>query len=202
VFYVGLDATCALFYDGYSYRDQTISELSAIGAPTRSAWVVLGFVYTVLTLACGAGIWAAANGRRSVAVIGAAVFGIGVLGIVGWPFAPMHQREVLAAGGGTLSDTMHLVLAGINSAIFFLIIVFGSFSFRGRFRWYSIATLLVLLVFGAYTGMQAPNVEANESTPWLGIVERITVFSSMIWIGVLGLVLRRELVENKTNASH
>jgi hypothetical protein len=24
------------------------------------------------------------------------------------PFAPMHLRETLAAGGGTLSDTMHL----------------------------------------------------------------------------------------------
>ena len=28
-----------------------------------------------------------------------------------WPFAPMHQREVLAAGGATPSDTLHQVLA-------------------------------------------------------------------------------------------
>ena len=41
LFYFGMDAVAALLYDGYSYTDQTISELSAIGAPTRSLWVPL-----------------------------------------------------------------------------------------------------------------------------------------------------------------
>ena len=48
------------------------------------------------------------------------------------------------------------------------------------------------VAFGAYTGMEAPDVSANADTAWLGIAERIAVFSSMIWIGVFGLVLRKE----------
>lgn len=195
VFYMALDATCALLYDGYSYRDQTISELSAIGAPTRTLWVVLGLVYTFLTLACGAAIWKAAQGRRAVQVMGVAVFLIGVMGLIGWPFAPMHQREVLAAGGDTFSDTMHLVLAGANSLIFFVVIGLGIATWGGRFRVYSIITLIAMLACGAYTGMQAPDVSANADTAWVGIAERVTVFGSMIWIGALGLLLRSEMQE-------
>jgi len=33
--YVAADAVAALSWEGYSYLDQTVSELFAIGAPTR-----------------------------------------------------------------------------------------------------------------------------------------------------------------------
>jgi hypothetical protein len=33
--YVAADILAAMRHEGYSYADQTISELSAIGAPTR-----------------------------------------------------------------------------------------------------------------------------------------------------------------------
>jgi hypothetical protein len=33
--YLGTDVLAALLYEGYSYTDQTVSELSAIGSPTR-----------------------------------------------------------------------------------------------------------------------------------------------------------------------
>ena len=36
VLYMFMDLTASLAHDGYSYRDQTISELSAFGAPTRA----------------------------------------------------------------------------------------------------------------------------------------------------------------------
>ncbi len=99
--YFGMDLLAASRYHGYSYTDQTISELSAVGAPTRSLWIPLGFVYSVLTIACGFGVWASASQKRALRFVGVFVAAIGVLGLVGWPFAPMHQREVLAAGGGT-----------------------------------------------------------------------------------------------------
>jgi hypothetical protein len=38
----------AIQWEGYSSISQTISELSAIGAPTRPLWVVLGIAYTVV----------------------------------------------------------------------------------------------------------------------------------------------------------
>src|SRR6185295_1786191 len=101
------------------------------------------------------GIWLSAGERRALRFVAAFVAGIGILGLVGWPFAPMHQREVLAAGGGTASDTMHLVLAGISTVLFVLSIAFGATAFGRRFRLYSIGTIVLVLGFGAFTGLDA-----------------------------------------------
>jgi EamA domain-containing membrane protein RarD len=186
-----MDLLASLRYEGYSYADQTISELSAIGAPTRSLWVPLGVVYAVLVIAFGFGVWASSAEKRALRIVSGLVIGAGLLSLVAWPFAPMHQREVLAAGGSTVSDTMHLVLAGVNSLLFLLMIGVGAMALGKRFRRFSLATLLVVLVFGALTGLGAANVQANESTPWLGIKERLAVEGSMLWMAILGIALLR-----------
>jgi hypothetical protein len=45
----------AIRYDGYNPVSQVASELSAIGAPTRTLWFWLGWVYTALVLETGIG---------------------------------------------------------------------------------------------------------------------------------------------------
>src|SRR5512133_680626 len=42
--YVASDVIAGLRWHGYSFRDQTISELNAIGAPTRTLTIVIGIV--------------------------------------------------------------------------------------------------------------------------------------------------------------
>ena len=44
--YVAMNVFVPMQWDAYSSFSQTISELSAIDAPTRSVWVPLGIVYT------------------------------------------------------------------------------------------------------------------------------------------------------------
>ena len=191
VFYFGMDVLAALLYDGYSYTDQTISELSAIGAPTRALWVPLGFVYGALVVAFGFGIWISAGQNRALRVVAGLVLAAGLVSLVAWPLAPMHEREVLAAGGETFSDTLHLILAGVNTLLFILMIAVGATALGKGFRLYSIATIVAVLIFGALTALDAPNVEANEPTPWLGVNERLAVFGSMLWMAVLAIVLWR-----------
>ena len=186
-----MDTVAALRYDGYRYLDQTISELSAVDAPTRSFWIPLGVVYSLLMVAFGLGVWTAGSDRGSLRVVSLLAAAVGVLGLVGWPFAPMHQREVLAAGGDTWADTMHLVLGGASSLLFLLSIAVGATAFGRRFRVYSIATLLVVLVAGALTGLDASHVAANAATPGLGVTERIAVFGSMLWYAMLAIGLMR-----------
>ncbi len=108
-----------------------------------------------------------------------------------WPFAAMHQREVLAAGGGTLSDTMHVVLGGVTVFLMFLAIGFGALAFGKRFRLYSIASIVVLLAFGALTFLDAPRLQANLPTPWIGLWERINISVFLLWVVVLATVLLR-----------
>src|ERR1700688_2105751 len=62
--YVAMNVLVAMQWEGYSPVSQTISELSAIGAPTRSLWVLPAAFYTVLVTAFGWGVWKSAPSGR------------------------------------------------------------------------------------------------------------------------------------------
>jgi hypothetical protein len=178
-------------FDGYSLVSQTVSELSAIGAPTRPLWIVLGLVYEVLFVAFALGVWLSAGGKRTLRIAGGLLLALGMLGLL-WPFASMHQRDVLAAGGGTFSDTLHVILAAVTVLFMLVAIAFGASAFGRRFRFYSIATFLILLVFGVLAGVDGPNISANLPTPWVGLWERINIFGFLLWVAVLSIALLRE----------
>jgi uncharacterized protein DUF998 len=178
----------AIRYDGYTWISQTVSELSAIGAPTRPLWFWLAWVYTALVIAFGWGVWKSAGSNRPLRVVGGMILASGLLGVV-WPFAPMHQRDVLAAGGGTVSDTLPIVLGFGTVLLFLLTVGFGAAAFGSRFRIYSIATIVLAFVFGALTGAEGPRISANLPTPWIGLWERINIAAYMVWVVVLAVVL-------------
>ena len=187
-------------YPGYSAMSQTVSELSAWGISTRPLWIVLGSLYDALMIAFGLGVWASAGGKRSLRIVGSLLVAYGLLGVA-WPFAAMHQREVLAAGGGTLADTGHLVLGGITVGLMFAAMAFGAAAFGMWFRIYSIATILVLLAFGALTAADAPRVAADLPTPLAGFWERINIGVFLLWVVVLATVLLRNQPMNSSSNS-
>lgn len=192
--YVGTDLLGAMRYEGYSYISQTVSELSAIGASTRPLVVPLFLTYGVLVIAFGLGVWRSAGRKRVLRVMAGLLVGYGAVCTVG-PFTPMHQREALAAVGRTLTDTLHIIGAMVDVLFILLIIGFGVTAFGKRFRLYSIGTILILLVFGALAGMDAPRIEANLPTPWAGVMERINIYGYLLWVVVLAIALLRAQVE-------
>ncbi len=186
--YIVMNIFVAKQNEDYSSFSQTVSELSAIGAPTRTLWVSMAIPYTLLVAAFGYGIWLSAYGNRPLRIVGIVMIIYGIIGLA-WP--PMHLREVLAAGGKTMTDTMHLVFAAVSVLLMMLAIGFGAASFGKRFRIYSIATAVILFVFGALTGLHAPGVEANLPTPWIGVWERINIGVFLLWVTVLAMILLR-----------
>jgi len=188
VLYVAMNVIVAMQWDGYSSTSQTVSELSAIGAPTRSLWVLLAAFYTALVTAFGWGVWHSAGRRRALRAVGGLIVAYGALGLV-WPFAPMHLREALAAGGSTWSDTMHILLGMVTVVLMLFAVGFGAVSLGKRFRLYSVVSLVILLVFGALTFLEAPGVAANLPTPWIGVWERINIGVFLLWVVVLGTAL-------------
>jgi hypothetical protein len=175
-------------YQGYSPISQVPSELTAIGAPTQALWARLGWIYTVLITAFGIGVWKSAGGNRAVRIVGGLILAYASLGLL-WPFAPMHQRDVLAAGGGTPSDTLHQVLGAVTVFLMFLAIGCGATAFGKRFRLYSIVTIVVLLMFGGLTFLEAPRLQMNLPTPWIGLWERINITVFLMWIVALAAIL-------------
>lgn len=178
-------------WTGYSSAAQTVSELSAIGAPTRTLWVSLGIIWTALVIAFGLGIRASAGGNRALSVVGALMIASAVFGLA-WP--PMHQREVLAAGGKTLTDTLHVVWTMVTGLFTLLAMGFAAAAFGKRFRLYTIATMGIVVAFGVLTGMDVPRMESDLPTPWMGVWERVNIGANLLWVAILaGALLRRPL---------
>src|SRR5690348_15877872 len=89
VAYVTANVVASATWPVYSSPSQTISDLSAIGAPSRAAWLAFGTAYTLLLIAFGVGGWQAAPGQRGLRSAAGMLITIGVLGQF-WP--PMHLR--------------------------------------------------------------------------------------------------------------
>lgn len=190
LYYVGLNAFVPPLCPGHSVLDHTVSELSAIGSPTRPLWLVAATPYLVLLAAFGWGILRAAGGNRRLRVTGGLVLLYSAFNLY-WP--PMHQRAVLAAGGGTLSDTLHLVWAAVAVALFLLIMSFGAAALGSRFRVYTLVSAVLLATFGALTSRGAANVAKDLPTPWIGLWERINIGLFLLWVIVFAMTLLRRL---------
>jgi hypothetical membrane protein len=187
--YVGMMLVVGLLWDGYSLASQSISELSALDAPTRSIWMILGTIYSALIIVFGWSVWKSASNNRAQSLLGMVLIASGVFAYF-WP--PMHQRAVLAAGGATATDMLHIAWA-TGTGIFFLVETgFGSAALGGRFRIYSIVTLLIGFACAAITATYTSAMQANLPTPGLGIWERISAGAYMAWLAVLAVALRRK----------
>jgi hypothetical protein len=85
------DVVAAACYAGYSYVNQSVSELSAIGAPTRSFLVVVGVLYDAFVVAFAVGVWKAAGRMRAMSITAVLLAVFALNGLV-WAFFPMQQR--------------------------------------------------------------------------------------------------------------
>ena len=190
VLYVASDILISWWDPNYSYRDQSFSELLAPGSPTRPlVLVLLAIPYGVLVTAFGVGVWASASRRRAGRITGALLVGYAVIGAVTGVFLSAATREVLEAGEETWRNTMHLPGTAVSVLCILLAMGFGSTLLGRRFRYFSYASILTILVFGVLAGLQADRVAANQPTPWLGIVERGNVYAIMLWVAVLAIGL-------------
>jgi hypothetical protein len=94
--------------------------------------------------------------------------------------------------GGLAAQTMHIIVTGVNMLLIVLFIGFGAAAHGKVFRLYSIATILIFLVFGALASMQAPH-GVQFSAPWMGALERVCYYSYLLWILVFAVVRLRVL---------
>ncbi|MGA7671918.1 MAG: DUF998 domain-containing protein [Nitrolancea sp.] len=193
VLYVVVDLAGSLRYPGYSYTDQAFSELTAQGSPVRTLMIAANAIpYTVLVSAFAAGVWILARPAHTARVTGALLGGYALVGLVGAAAFPMPTRGT----DGTLRNTMHIPATAVMSLCIMLAMVFGARLLGKRFRWYSYATLAALILFGLLTSLHGSRVANNESTPWMGIEERVNIYGTMLWFAVLSIgLLKVEAVD-------
>lgn len=189
--YIAVNVIVPMQWKRYDVASQTVSELSAIGAPTRALWTVLCTPYTFLMIAFAWGVGISSKGDRNMRIAGGLLLAYGAVGLL-WPFAPMHLRETLASGGGTFSDTMHIALGTVTEVIYLLALAFAAVALDKPFRYYSIATFAMLFLFGVLTFLDAPGVASNQPTPLIGVWERINIGVFLLWVVVLAITLLKK----------
>jgi hypothetical protein len=182
-----------LGFDGYSYSAHTVSELSAIDAPTRSIWVPLAAIY-ILLFACFAwGIRVTSHGNRKLRIVSTIMLIYAIVNVY-WP--PMHLRGVERG----LTDTLHLVWAGVTVLLMIVMMMIGAAAPGKTFRLYTILSIAAHIVFGYLTSLEADLITTNSPTPWIGVWERINIGVFMLWIAVLSVsLLRRHIPSSNTD---
>ena len=188
--YVAANVVGALRGGGYSSVNQSVSELTAIDAPSRPVALPLFVVFDVLSLGFGTGVVASAGRNRPLRAAGGLLVGVGVANMIS-PFTPMHTREVLAAGGGTGTDKAHRAVISAPPLQIAGAMGFGAAAFGRGFRRFSVASLVTMLVAGGLTGTQGRDLGANKPTPWNGVYERTSIGVYLLWMAVLAVVLLR-----------
>jgi len=170
-------------YPGFSYRDQAVSELFAIGAPTSALVVTLFSISSSLLVLFAIGIWNSANGRRVVRWIAVMMALNATNALVLWNFFPMHMRGQQP----TLTDMMHGLLA--IDPFLLAATVLAAIAFPGRFRLYTIATIVVTSLLAVIGLSNVSAVFSNRPTPWMGASERAAQYVTNLWYVVLAVKL-------------
>lgn len=177
------DIIAGNLYNGYSFNEQAVSELFAIGAPTSHIVVPLFSICSILLLVFAIGIWILCKNNRRMHILAIMVMGNAVNCLILWNLFPMHMRGVQK----TFTDTMHVILA-INPFIPVSILL-GIIIYRGWFKYYSLVTILLLLISAVISFSYISPLLAHQQTPWLGFVERISIYAHQLWHAILAIML-------------
>lgn len=183
--YVVADALGGFAWQGYSHASQSVSELMAVGAPSRPLVLSLMGVRSLLVLAFALGIWQAAAEKPVLRLAAIFVIADATIGQITASYFPAFQR------GAVGSAVPHLIGTGLESLSIVLAMGFSAVALGRWFRLYSIATILTLLVFGALAGSDVSSIQAQLPTPWLGLVERVNIYAYLLWMAVLAVTLLR-----------
>jgi Protein of unknown function (DUF998) len=186
LYVIGIDVIAALAYPDYhNYADQMVSELFAVGAPTRTLMVWLSIPYNVLVFALAVGVWVSAGRKRATRFTAAALVGYGAVSTAGLLLFPMDVRGTVESQ----RDALHIIATIVMSMFIVAVMAFGAFAHGTRFRLYSFATIATVIVFGVWAGLLARPMPGP--TPWLGLVERVNIYATMLWVAVLAVCFLR-----------
>ena len=186
--YLVTDILGSLRYPGYDFTSQGVSELMAVGAPTKTLVDSIFIVYGLLAIAFAIGVIREPSpGRRALRITGAVLLAYAAI-----PMAVAGRFAAHPRGAGAFSDSVpHVILTAVLVVLMLAAIGAGAFALGQRFRIYSFATLGVLVVLGAVSGYYGARLAAGQSTPGFGVVERVLIYAFLAWAATLGISLLR-----------
>lgn len=191
VWYTAINIIVPFFYSGYSAVTFTVSELSAIGSPTRIMWVLLCLFYSLTFAAFGWGVLISFRGQTYLRVVGVLILIFSIFGLY-WPPMNMRGHEM------EVTDILHITWAACTNIFMWLFMGYGAAALSRHFRIFTLVSIALHILFGILTSFESPHIISNEPTPLIGLWERINIGIFMIWV----IVFAVELLKSKTYLRH
>ncbi len=181
--YLGTDLLSGRLLKGYNFAAQSISELSAIGSPTRSLVVAFTIVADILMIAFGVGVWRIAGQALLPRIVSGLVIGNVVTGLVATLFFPARFGEtpVFASPG--------VIIMFLSVVCFVLAMFFGSMAFDGWLRMLSLAIPVTYILLAILRFATAKSSSAGETVSLVGAQERTMSYSFLLWVIALSIYL-------------
>jgi magnesium-transporting ATPase (P-type) len=178
-----------ILWQGYSHITQTISELTADGAPNASLLRVLTTVYGVLAIIFAAWLIFALRraGAKRAAIVGAILlFIMEFASLVGYGLFPLRGgTEIDPENMGHLIVTGIVVVCTIGSVLLVGIGLKRTVGFRAL-GVFSLVCAGVIVVSG---GIMPVALASN--LPVGGLIERINIFTLQTWVFVISIAMLR-----------
>jgi len=184
-----------IFYKGYNSLAQAISDLTADDSPSNIVARVFSTLYGILSVMFSIGFLLYFKGKiNKIVTVALYVFcSMNIISFFGYALFPLSE----AGYAGTFRDIMHIIVTVFVVLLTIVsIIFFGIGFFRTKqYRYLGIISLCILMLL--ITGAILINVLPEE---YFGLAQRINVYSTVIYTGILSLWMYRYLVKQKTCA--
>ena len=182
-----------LFYTGYNPMAQAISDLTASNSPSKNIAMLFSILYGIFTVVFSAYFFVYFKQKINKCVtFGAGFFCVmTIVSFLGYTFFPLSESGY----AGTFQDKMHavvtiiVVLFTIIALILFVIGFFKTENLK-HLAIISLCTFLLLL-----TGSMLTNILPKE---YFGTAERISVYSLIIYTGIISLWMYRYIKNQNT----
>ena len=190
VFYLLHDVVGAMYYPGYNWMAQAVSDLTATDAPSYAVAKGLSTAYGVASCVCCLCVCVLSRNGGKPLKIGIYLFTVmNLVSALGYALFPLSS----AGYDGSVQSFIHVYV--VTTAVVLLSIVslvlVAVGAFRGQKRLLGILAIAALIcMFVGAVG------SANVPQAYFGVVERFSTYSAVVFTAVLGVyAYRDELTE-------
>jgi hypothetical protein len=181
--YLTTDRLAGRLLNGYSFAAQSMSELSAADAPTRSLVVSLNLIAALRMIAFGVGVWRAGGQALLPHITGGLLIGNAALGLIATFFFPTRFGERPAFG------SPGVIIMFLSVVCFVLAMLLGAAALGSWMRVLSIAIPASYVLLAILRLATAASFSAGQAAPLVGAQERTMVYSFLLWAMALAIHL-------------
>ncbi len=174
----------AMYYPGYNWMSQAVSDLTAINAPSFTVANGLSSVYALFACLSSVLVCIIIQGKANKCIR----LGVYLFAVMNWVSGVGYALFPLSDSGyaGTSQDIMHVyvvtILVVILSIVSLVLMMVGGFKLDKQYKTLAIFAAISLgLMFLGPISMAVVPIE------FFGIVERFSVYSAVVFTAILGM---------------